>query len=282
MRRLTARTAIRWADRRDRGRQVGGAERVRAARRGDALHGRACPRAARRPADAHAAGRALGRARSSTDGAVDRERVGEIVFESPEELALARVGPSSAGRPAGRRVARRSFRPRRPLAVVEVPLLFEAGLEDAFDATVSVIAADGTRARRARRAWDRAARGPERPPALPGGEGRPSHSRDPQRRHARGARAAGRVHRRRPDGDPGGRMSPVRTMARGGRSRDRRRRGRAGAGGCGSAPRRCSGSASRSASAGSTSRGRSGRSRCRSGTTTSFASRRRTSIWTRR
>jgi len=83
-----------------------------------------------------------------TDGAVDRKRVGEIVFESPEELAWL----ESVLHPlVGLRVAewRAQVPTARPLAVVEVPLLFEAGLEDVFDATVSVIAAEGTRARRA-------------------------------------------------------------------------------------------------------------------------------------
>lgn len=34
-------------------------------------------------------------------------------------------------------------------AVVEVPLLFEAGMEDAFDATIVVVASEGVRASRA-------------------------------------------------------------------------------------------------------------------------------------
>jgi dephospho-CoA kinase len=79
---------------------------------------------------------------------VDRDRVGEIVFGSPEELAWL----ESVLHPlVGLRVAdwRAELPPDTALAVVEVPLLFEAGLEGAFDATVCVIAADGTRARRA-------------------------------------------------------------------------------------------------------------------------------------
>ena len=74
--------------------------------------------------------------------------VGEIVFERPEELAWL----ESVLHPlVGRRVAdwRAELPPDTPLAVVEVPLLFETGLEAAFDATVCVIAADGIRARRA-------------------------------------------------------------------------------------------------------------------------------------
>ncbi len=39
--------------------------------------------------------------------------------------------------------------PEVPLAVVEIPLLFETGMESAFDATVAVVAADETRASRA-------------------------------------------------------------------------------------------------------------------------------------
>jgi dephospho-CoA kinase len=82
------------------------------------------------------------------DSRVDRDRVGKIVFESPDELSWLesvlhplvgiRVAEWRAQLPAG-----------TPLAVVEVPLLFETGLEAAFDATVSVIAPDATRARRA-------------------------------------------------------------------------------------------------------------------------------------
>jgi dephospho-CoA kinase len=43
-----------------------------------------------------------------------------------------------AGLPAGTRAA-----------VVEVPLLFETGLDDLFDATIAIVAEDETRARRA-------------------------------------------------------------------------------------------------------------------------------------
>jgi dephospho-CoA kinase len=82
------------------------------------------------------------------DGLVDRTRVGEIVFERPEELAWLEsvLHPLVGGRVAE---WRRGLSPDTPLAVVEVPLLFEAGLDAAFDATISVIAPDETRARRA-------------------------------------------------------------------------------------------------------------------------------------
>jgi dephospho-CoA kinase len=82
------------------------------------------------------------------EGAVDRGRVGAIVFDSTEELAWL----ESLLHPlVGERVSewRDALEPDLKLAVVEVPLLFETGMEDAFDATVSVVAADETRARRA-------------------------------------------------------------------------------------------------------------------------------------
>ena len=83
-----------------------------------------------------------------TDGRVDRGRIGAIVFEHPEELAWLEslLHPLVGGRIAE---WRRTLPPETRLAVVEVPLLFEAGLGEAFDATVSVVAADEIRARRA-------------------------------------------------------------------------------------------------------------------------------------
>jgi dephospho-CoA kinase len=82
------------------------------------------------------------------DGGVDRGRVGAIVFERPDELAWL----ESILHPlVGGRVAEwlHSLPAATPLAVVEVPLLFETGMEAAFDATVCVVADDTTRAERA-------------------------------------------------------------------------------------------------------------------------------------
>jgi dephospho-CoA kinase len=82
------------------------------------------------------------------DGTVDRGRVGAIVFDSTEELAWL----ESLLHPlVGERVVewRNELAPDHELAVVEVPLLFETAMEGAFDATVAVVAADDTRARRA-------------------------------------------------------------------------------------------------------------------------------------
>jgi dephospho-CoA kinase len=83
------------------------------------------------------------------DGEVDRGRVAEIVFADPGELAWLesqlhpRVGAHVLG-------WRKRLEPGTEVAVVEVPLLFEAAMEDAFDATVAVVADDQVRERRLR------------------------------------------------------------------------------------------------------------------------------------
>jgi dephospho-CoA kinase len=82
------------------------------------------------------------------DGHLERERVSEIVFGRPDELAWL----ESVLHPlVGERIVewRQSLPAETPLAVVEVPLLFETGMEGAFDATVCVVADDSTRAARA-------------------------------------------------------------------------------------------------------------------------------------
>jgi dephospho-CoA kinase len=80
-------------------------------------------------------------------GEIDRGRVGEIVFRDPEELAWleAELHP-----PVGKRIAewREALPGDTQLAVVEVPLLFETGMEKAFDVVVCVVAEDALRERR--------------------------------------------------------------------------------------------------------------------------------------
>jgi len=81
------------------------------------------------------------------DGELDRAKVAEIVFESPEELRWleselhplvgGRVIEWAGGLPAD-----------ATIAVVEVPLLFESGMDELFDAVVSVVAPDDVRAGR--------------------------------------------------------------------------------------------------------------------------------------
>ena len=83
-----------------------------------------------------------------SDGDVDRAAVATIVFERPEELKwlegtlFPRVGQRMAA-------WRGELEPEAGVAVVEVPLLFEAGIEGAFDAVVAVVADESLRAERA-------------------------------------------------------------------------------------------------------------------------------------
>jgi dephospho-CoA kinase len=82
-------------------------------------------------------------------GSVDRDRVSEIVFNDAGELAwLESVTHPRVG--AHVLEWRQGLDPDVQVAVVEVPLLFEAAMEDAFDATVAVIADDGLRDTRLR------------------------------------------------------------------------------------------------------------------------------------
>jgi dephospho-CoA kinase len=83
-----------------------------------------------------------------TDGEVDRAAVATIVFGRPEELAwlegtlFPRVGERMSAWRTG-------LEGRHDVAVVEVPLLFEVGIESAFDATVAVLADEALREERA-------------------------------------------------------------------------------------------------------------------------------------
>ncbi len=82
-------------------------------------------------------------------GRVDRNRVAELVFERPDELAwLESVTHPRVG--AAVLEWRSRVEPEAEIGVVEVPLLFEAGMEGAFDATVAVVARDEIRERRLR------------------------------------------------------------------------------------------------------------------------------------
>jgi dephospho-CoA kinase len=82
------------------------------------------------------------------EGTADRNRIGEVVFADPEQLAWLeeQIHPLVAERmaewlgslPAGTEVA-----------VVEVPLLFEGGRHGVFDTTVAVVSDDEVRRERA-------------------------------------------------------------------------------------------------------------------------------------
>jgi dephospho-CoA kinase len=86
--------------------------------------------------------------RVAPSGDVDRGEVGALVFERPEELAWLE---SELHPLVGEEIAswRESLPVDAEVAVVEVPLLFETGMEPAFDATVAILAEDATRERRA-------------------------------------------------------------------------------------------------------------------------------------
>lgn len=82
------------------------------------------------------------------DGQVDRAKIGEIVFADRDELSWLeaqihplvgeRIGAWLTALPEGAEVA-----------VVEVPLLFESGMEGVFDTTVAVVAGEELRRARA-------------------------------------------------------------------------------------------------------------------------------------
>jgi dephospho-CoA kinase len=83
------------------------------------------------------------------EGTVDRQKVSEIVFKDRDELAwLETVTHPRVG--AHVLEWRQSLGPEVAVAVVEVPLLFEAAMEDAFDDTVAVVAEDELRDARLR------------------------------------------------------------------------------------------------------------------------------------
>jgi dephospho-CoA kinase len=83
-----------------------------------------------------------------SDGTVARAKIGEIVFADPEQLTWLeqqihplvgeRIGTWLAQLPEGTEIA-----------VIEVPLLFESGMESVFDTTVSIVTEDEVRRRRA-------------------------------------------------------------------------------------------------------------------------------------
>jgi dephospho-CoA kinase len=82
------------------------------------------------------------------EGTIDRARIGQIVFADPEQLAWLesqvhplvgeRIGAFLGSLPEG-----------TELAVVEVPLLFESGMEGVFDTSVAVVTSDEVRRARA-------------------------------------------------------------------------------------------------------------------------------------
>jgi dephospho-CoA kinase len=85
------------------------------------------------------------------DGTVDREAVAEIVFAEPTELSWLEsvLFPLVGERIEAWREGLEQSENGPEVAVVEVPLLFEAGIEGVFDATVAVVAPEEARGDRA-------------------------------------------------------------------------------------------------------------------------------------
>ncbi len=81
-------------------------------------------------------------------GGVDRNRIGEVVFADPEQLTWLeqqihplvreRIGSWLGDLPEDGEIA-----------VIEVPLLFESGMDQAFDTTVAIVTDDAVRRERA-------------------------------------------------------------------------------------------------------------------------------------
>lgn len=85
------------------------------------------------------------------DGRVDRSAVAARAFAQPRERAWLEelLWPRVGARVAAWREAVSHRDPLPAVAVVETPLLFEAGMEGLYDATIAVVAEEGVRARRA-------------------------------------------------------------------------------------------------------------------------------------
>jgi dephospho-CoA kinase len=85
------------------------------------------------------------------NGRVDRAALATRAFASPEDRAWLEgmLWPRVGARIAAWRAEQLSHEPPAVAMVVEVPLLFEAGMEDAFDATIAVVAAEDVRSQRA-------------------------------------------------------------------------------------------------------------------------------------
>ena len=93
----------------------------------------------------------LGEGVIGDDGAVDRAAVATRIFENADDRAWLEgmLWPRVGARIAEWRAEAGSGQPPPVAAVVEVPLLFESGMEAAFDATIAIVADEDVRAERA-------------------------------------------------------------------------------------------------------------------------------------
>jgi dephospho-CoA kinase len=85
------------------------------------------------------------------DGVVDRSAVARHAFGSDEDRAWLEglLWPRVGARVAAFREAALSADPPPAAAVVETPLLFEAGMDGIYDATIAIVAEEDVRAERA-------------------------------------------------------------------------------------------------------------------------------------
>ncbi len=84
-------------------------------------------------------------------GIVDRGVLAGRAFATPEDRAWLEgvLWPRVGARMAAWRDSLGAVEPEPRAAVVEVPLLFESGMDGAFDATIAVVAEEGVRSERA-------------------------------------------------------------------------------------------------------------------------------------
>jgi len=84
-------------------------------------------------------------------GVVDRAAVAAHAFAEPEERSWLEgvLWPRVAAEVIAFRDQARAQEPPPPAAVVETPLLFEAGMDAAYDATIAIVAPEGLRDERA-------------------------------------------------------------------------------------------------------------------------------------
>ena len=84
-------------------------------------------------------------------GEVDRSAVATHVFGDDEQRSWLEsvLWPRVGARVAAWRQEVEAMDPAPPAAVIEVPLLFEAGMESVFDKTIAVVADESVRAERA-------------------------------------------------------------------------------------------------------------------------------------
>jgi dephospho-CoA kinase len=85
------------------------------------------------------------------DGTVDRTAIARAAFATPEDRAWLEglLWPRVAERVAAWREEVARATPRPTAAVVETPLLFEAGMDRIYDATIAVVADEAVRRERA-------------------------------------------------------------------------------------------------------------------------------------